>query len=316
MECILADRLYVPESCVSPDDLSEFVYTVEEQSGYDFGPFSVTTGSIRTFAKANIGGQIYYAFSRGNIEKLGRLFGDLPWNDQTSKPAMAVDLQFKGQLHTWESKQIGQQEAVNEWLRSKQGVIRASPRFGKCCLGDTIIHTVEYGSIQIKELFASDHIDGDYVSRNIKLATKEGVYSTSFLYKKIVDRTLKITTKNGLSIEATPNHPLFIKDKHHNFDWKKMEDIKLGDKLAIQINSQIFTNKQSSYLALFAKYVLKNRKFSEQIILRILKLRKIDQKMFLDYLIINDEINIDNKKVLSLLQIMLLNLGFNSRLEI
>jgi superfamily II DNA or RNA helicase len=74
---------------------------------------------------------VYYAFSRGNLEKLGRLFGDLPWTDKTCAKPMTSDLQFKGALHTWESKQIGQQEAVLTWLRHKGGIIKAPPRFGK-----------------------------------------------------------------------------------------------------------------------------------------------------------------------------------------
>ena len=120
MECILADRLYVPEDCVMPEHLDEFVYDITEQNGYDYGPFETTTGSIRTFAKVNINGKLYYAFSRGNIEKLGRLFGDLPWTDQTSTPAMKSDLQFKGKLHTWEKNKFGQQEAVGKLLKYKQ----------------------------------------------------------------------------------------------------------------------------------------------------------------------------------------------------
>jgi hypothetical protein len=130
-QCILADRLYVPEAYVMPEHLNEFVYTIKEQSNYDYGPFETVTGSIRTFSKANIGGSLYYAFSRGNIEKLGRLFGDLPWIDKTSSAKMSSPLQFKGQLHTWESKKIGQQEAVAAWLKCKSGIIKAPPRFGK-----------------------------------------------------------------------------------------------------------------------------------------------------------------------------------------
>jgi len=132
MRCVLSDRLYVPEACVTPESLNEFVYHIEEQEGvYDFGPFETSTGSIRTFAKVRSGNDLYYAFSRGNIEKLGRLFGDIPWDDRTSVTPMQADLKFKGQLYTWETKQIGQQEAVDIWMKRKGGIIKAPPRFGK-----------------------------------------------------------------------------------------------------------------------------------------------------------------------------------------
>ena len=132
MKCILSDRFYVPAAWVTPEILNKFVYHIDEQLGaYDFGPFETTTGSIRTFAKVQSGSDIYYAFSRGNISKLGELFGDLPWEDRTSVTPMVSDLKFKGQLYTWETKKIGQQEAVSIWLKRKGGIIKAPPRFGK-----------------------------------------------------------------------------------------------------------------------------------------------------------------------------------------
>lgn len=154
-QCILADRLYVPEECVMPEHLNEFVYSIEEQSGcYDYGPFETVTGSIRTFNKVNIGGEIYYGFARGNIEKLGRMFGDLPWVDKTSSPRMVSQLQFKGQLHTWESKKIGQQEAVDAWLKKKSGLIKAPPRFGKTISSIYILTKLGY-----KTLIVAHQID-------------------------------------------------------------------------------------------------------------------------------------------------------------
>lgn len=154
MDCILADRLYVPEEYVTPEHLNEFVYLIEENENYEFGPFQTATGSIRTFSKANINGQIYYAFSRGNLEKLGRLFGDIPWTNKTCAKPMTADLQFKGSLHTWETKQIGQQEAVMTWLRQKGGIIKAPPRFGK-----TISSIFILTKLKLKTLIIAHQID-------------------------------------------------------------------------------------------------------------------------------------------------------------
>lgn len=129
-ECILADRLYVPDEYVTQDMLDKFIYTVED-SDYDFGPFATDISTVRTFNKVNIHGKLYYGFSRGNIPKLGELFGHLEWEDKTCAPPLKSNLQFKGQLHTWESKKIGQVEAVTKWLRHRGGVVKAPPRFGK-----------------------------------------------------------------------------------------------------------------------------------------------------------------------------------------
>jgi hypothetical protein len=154
MDCILADRLYVPEEYVTPEHLNEFVYQVEEMESYDYGPFQTATGSIRTFGKAKINNQVYYAFSRGNLEKLGRLFGDLPWTNKTCAKPMTSNLQFKGALHTWETKQIGQQEAVMTWLRQKGGIIKAPPRFGK-----TISSIFILTKLKLKTLIIAHQID-------------------------------------------------------------------------------------------------------------------------------------------------------------
>jgi len=314
MQCILADRLYVPDIYVKPEHLNEFVYDIEEQGSYDYGSFQTTTGSIRTFSKVSLGGKTYYGFSRGNMEKLGRLFGDLPWLDKTSAPRMTSALQFKGQLHTWQSKKIGQQEAVDSWLKYKCGIIKAPPRFGKCCTGDTIIHTTERGSIPLKSLFDAEHPDGDLRAKELELATKDGLFFTAGIYKKTVDTTVAIKTSRGFSIEGTPNHPLYVKSEA-GFEWKTMDSIVVGDKIALQANTNVFTTKSTVHYKLYAKYILLNRKYSERLLLRLMTFSKEVQQLFINEISHEGEITSDNRDVLKLCQVMLLNLGFMSRLE-
>jgi len=130
--CILSDRLYVPEEYVKPKHLAEFCYSITQDDTFDYGPFETGVGSIRTFTKKRLAdGQIYYGFARGNMQKIGRLFGDLPWSDQTTAPPLQYDIKFNGKLYTYENKKIGQQEAADQWLRCKNGILRANPRFGK-----------------------------------------------------------------------------------------------------------------------------------------------------------------------------------------
>ena len=313
--CILSDRIYVPVEYVNDSILDQFTYELKNENPDDENPFEVIKGVIKTYIKVrNTDGSEYYGFARGNIPKIGELFGDLPWLDKTAVPPMTTKLTFKGTLRTWETNKISQQEAADEWLQKRYGILRASPRFGKCCLGNTIIHTVEYGSIPIQELFDSKHPDGEYEPRQINLSTKDGIYSTSFLYKKIVDQTIEIKTKKGFLIEATPNHPLWIK-KENGFDWEKMENLKKGDILGLQSNTNVFTERQTRYASLYARYIQKDRKYSKQIVLRIMKLGKSSQKAFLEKLIIDREIELSNEKVLHLLQIFLLNLGLISSIK-
>lgn len=313
MQCILADRLYVPEIYVRSEHLNEFVYEIEAQSSYDYGPFEVVTGSIRTFGKCIINGEAYYAFSRGSMEKLGRLFGDLPWQDRTSAPRMASSLQFKGQLHTWDSKRIGQQEAVTAWLKHRCGVIKAPPRFGKCCVGSTIIQVHNQGLMPIEKLFSTEHKEDEFVPSPIELVTKDGVKTTSFLYKQTVDKTIKIRTYRGFTIEATKNHPLFVKGSDGAFHWKRMEELLEGDVLALYAGANTFSKKESRYDSLYAAYLRSNRKYSVRVVYRLMLLGEQTQLKVLDALFINGELELENEKVLELLQIMLLNFGYKSK---
>lgn len=130
--CILLDRLYVPVEYVSDAALGEFTYELKAELSDEENPFEVIKGYIKTYIKVrNTDGTEYYGFARGNIPKIGRLFGDIPWTDKTAAPPMKTKLIFKGTLRTWEKNKISQQEAADEWLTKRYGILRASPRFGK-----------------------------------------------------------------------------------------------------------------------------------------------------------------------------------------
>lgn len=130
--CILSDRLYVPVEYVTDRELSQFVYNLEsDEDESEYNQFASGIRQIKTFVKVRIGDDLYYGFARGNIGKLGQLFGDLPWQDMSAAPPMASDLKFTGQLFNWKDHGKGQLEAASSWLKQRGGVIRASPRFGK-----------------------------------------------------------------------------------------------------------------------------------------------------------------------------------------
>lgn len=144
MTCILMDRLYVPENHVTQEHLELFTHTFSEDDfeteysdeygrkiTFNRNPFK----EIKTYNKIKDpnSNKVYYGFSRGDIQKIGALFGHLDWEDHTSAPPMISNLQFKSdkRLFTYEKDGIGQEEAVKQWLKVKGGIIRGAPRFGK-----------------------------------------------------------------------------------------------------------------------------------------------------------------------------------------
>lgn len=130
--CVLLDRIYVPVEYVTDAMLDQFTYELKEERPEEENPFEVVKGIIKTYVKfRNKDGTEYYGFARGNVPKIKNLFGDLPWIDKTAAPPMQTKLEFVGKLRTWTEHEISQQETVDEWLKTRSGILRASPRFGK-----------------------------------------------------------------------------------------------------------------------------------------------------------------------------------------
>jgi hypothetical protein len=145
MVCVLSDRLYVPEEYVTEEHLKAFTYEFTEEeissemdSGDEANPFTTITTYNQLEDES---GKKYYGFSRGNLSKLGKFFGDLDWEDKTAAPDFTYSLEFaKGiRLFNYERDGRGQDEAVEAWLKRKSGIIRAAPRFGKTISAINII---------------------------------------------------------------------------------------------------------------------------------------------------------------------------------
>jgi len=81
----------------------------------------------------------------------------------------------------------------------------------------------------------------------------DGFHPTSHSYNKGLSKTKIITTKSGFELECSLEHPLMIMDKNGNRIWKKAEELRIGDWVAIQKNQQEFgfdktLSKKEAYL--------------------------------------------------------------------
>lgn len=106
---------------------------------------------------------------------------------------------------------------------------------GKCVSGDTLIPT-DNGLIPIKKLVGN--IEGAK-EKAINVLTKEGVKTTSHVYCK-ESETIKIKTTYGYSLIGTPEHPVYILTENLNYEWKKLRDIQINDKVCITYSKGIF----------------------------------------------------------------------------
>lgn len=119
------------------------------------------------------------------------------------------------------------------------------PRGGsKCVSGDTLLFTSE-GIKEIGELFnyCDDNREFEQTHK-ITLLNRHGQLETSGAgvysgYKQ----TKKINTDLGYEIETSFNHPILVMTKEGALEYKKSEDIVVGDYLPISRNNNIWGNE-------------------------------------------------------------------------
>ena len=113
--------------------------------------------------------------------------------------------------------------------------------FSKCIAGDSLLFTDE-GIKEIGEYF--DYQDNDietYTEHDIGVVNKHGEieHSDKGVYSGYRD-TKVVRTEEGYEIEGTENHPLLVMKEDGVLDWVNIEDIEIGDFLAINRNNDIW----------------------------------------------------------------------------
>jgi replicative DNA helicase len=126
-------------------------------------------------------------------------------------------------------------------------IIAARPGMGKCLSGITSIFTVN-GTKTLQTLKPqniageADDEGGIYYPLELDILTLEGIRKTSHFYDAGEKPTLKITTRAGYQVSGTYNHPLFVLNKQAEKVWVRLEDLKVGDFVAIQRCDALFGN--------------------------------------------------------------------------
>lgn len=106
----------------------------------------------------------------------------------------------------------------------------------KCVTGDTRIIT-EKGMIRIDEL--SNGSDG-FTPLSVKVLTRDGVQETSHFYDSGIAPTKKVTTRFGYSVSGTYNHPLLVYTKSGEYEWRKLDELTVGDYLCVERKQSLF----------------------------------------------------------------------------
>jgi len=130
--------------------------------------------------------------------------------------------------------------------KGELGLIVAASGSGKCVKGNTLIVT-EKGIVEIQDI--PNHFDVNPVTNETKTRvasfTEQGEYKqteTSHWFNLGKSKTIRVTTKSGYSIEGTPEHPLLTMNKQGSLVYKKLQDMQIGDYIALAKGTDMWSN--------------------------------------------------------------------------
>ena len=119
---------------------------------------------------------------------------------------------------------------------------------GKCVSGDTYIRTTD-GLRQIKDLFRGLDLKEDtfYSADNLEVSIKGREEKISDLYYSGKKESIKLDTELDLNIEGSKKHPVLVwnPDKFES-EWKKLDDVEVGDYLIMDLTSVDVNNLEYS----------------------------------------------------------------------
>lgn len=95
---------------------------------------------------------------------------------------------------------------------------------GKCLVGSTIVNT-SLGFASLEELVKEN---GQHPVEGLFIDSHKGIKRVSHTYKDF-DKTIKVTTKNGFTLEGTAEHPVLVLDRDLKYKWRRIDSLSLGD---------------------------------------------------------------------------------------
>lgn len=138
-----------------------------------------------------------------------------------------------------------QLEAVKAIHKIDRGIIRVATGGGKCNNVNSL-HVTEHGLLDYSELIDDDLEKFHATKLNLSLATpltKNGSDKTSMIYRDGKSKSIRIKTKYGYELTATPAHEIKVLDNQGNLSWRKMSNLKVNDFAAICYDTNVFGKK-------------------------------------------------------------------------
>ena len=112
---------------------------------------------------------------------------------------------------------------------------------GKCISAETLVLT-DRGMVEIGKLAPGTRAN-EAVGIELTIHGADGPEPATGFYDGGETDTLKITTRLGYAIEATPEHPLLVLEAEGRLVWRRADALAAGDMLALQRGQRMFGNR-------------------------------------------------------------------------
>lgn len=143
-------------------------------------------------------------------------------------------------------------DLLGSFNRGDLSAIIGPQKRGKCVTKDSFVVTAN-GIYKIDDLVT----DYGFAEKQIKLATKDGVETTSHTYSELVNQTKLIRLSNGVEIEGTLEHPLYsLSDNKLGFE--EIENIDKDDVIAMKLGTNLYGKNDNTTIASILGYLVAN----------------------------------------------------------
>lgn len=112
---------------------------------------------------------------------------------------------------------------------------------GKTCSADTYVLS-EQGMLTFREIYPLPL--NSEKNFKVKVATRDGVETTSKVYNNGICDFYRIETEEGYHIEVTAEHPLWVLDENGKMRWMAGGEIAVGNYVAISRGPGLFGNRR------------------------------------------------------------------------